>query len=137
MEPTDQQNPAVPERTIAHPLRREVDRAPVNAPDPAFEEAPAVALEETPAVEIEIVEETPLPPPVLDDPSLPYTVSRWHDLPNYECRQCAYSTVNGENDILLHLAQVHGPQPVELMQAAGITLYDQWGHELPRSGGAD
>lgn len=72
-------------------------------------------------------------PVIEDDPELPYRITRWNGIPNYECRECPYATVEGLEAVLRHINERHGPPPAELMQDAGITLYDQYGREIPRA----
>lgn len=38
----------------------------------------------------------------------PYTVTQWHGLPNYNCNQCQFSTIN-QSEMLKHL-EIHQPK---------------------------
>lgn len=100
---------------------------------PAVEDASG-EVELEPFAEVEPL--TPEEPPstvLQDDPELPYRVTSWNGLPNYECRQCPYAIVDGGlTAILQHIRDAHEEPPPGLMQAAGFTLYDRWGNPLPR-----
>jgi hypothetical protein len=39
--------------------------------------------------------------------NLPYNISQWNGINNYECKLCSWSTVDGENQILDHYIRSH------------------------------
>jgi len=57
-----------------------------------------------------MTEQTETPRTGLGSPVQRYTVGKWHDLPNYQCTQCPFSTLD-KAEMEEHWQKVHAPKP--------------------------
>lgn len=55
-----------------------------------------------------------------------YTVGEWNGLPQWQCRHCAWDTLDGVQAVMQHYVDRHveavPPKPVV------VQLYDRWGN---------
>jgi hypothetical protein len=58
-----------------------------------------------------------------------FVVGEWNGLRQWQCRYCAWDTLEGEEAMLAHYAARHAPAP-EPKQARRIQVYDRWGNPV-------
>lgn len=67
-------------------------------------------------------------PTALDD-ELDYWVGEWNGLMRWQCGQCPWDTLDGEEAMLRHIADRHAPLPAPA-RAQKIQVYDRWGNPV-------
>jgi hypothetical protein len=56
---------------------------------------------------------------------LPFILGTWKGLPQWQCRFCAWDTLEGEDVMMEHYIARHAPAPTFV--SSEIVVYDRWG----------
>ena len=72
-----------------------------------------------PTVPVEVVVD------VEPDPDLPFVLGTWKGFPQWQCRFCAWDTLEGEDLMMEHFIARHAPPPT--FTPSEIVVYDRWG----------
>ncbi len=74
------------------------------------------------------------PNPLQGASSPHYSLGSWQGMPQWKCNYCPWDTLDGEGEMLAHVAERHLPAP-PLPQPGIIPVYDRYGNLVAPSGG--
>lgn len=70
--------------------------------------------------------------PVANQPTTeqPFEMGSWKNLPRWQCRRCAWDTVESEEAFWAHFYEQHAPPPPPLAPRPATPLVDRYGNPI-------